>query len=52
VFNHFSKYLTKILLGDFEIKLQREDTFKLTAWNESLHKDSNDNSAEAAKSAT
>jgi exonuclease III len=30
VFDHFLKYHTKILLGDFNAKLGREDTFKLT----------------------
>jgi hypothetical protein len=43
VFNHFPKYHTKILLGDFNAKLGREDTFKLMIGNESLHEDSNDN---------
>jgi hypothetical protein len=33
----------EILLGDFRGKLGREDTFKLTIGNESLHEDSNDN---------
>jgi hypothetical protein len=32
----------KILLGDFNAKLGREDTFKPTIGNESLHEDSND----------
>jgi hypothetical protein len=43
VFNHFPKYHIKILLGDFNAKLGREDTFKPTIGNESLHEDSNDN---------
>ena len=30
VFDHFLKYRTKILLGDFNVKLGREDIFKLT----------------------
>jgi hypothetical protein len=34
----------KILLGDFNAKLGREDNFKPTIGNESLHEDSNDNS--------
>src|SRR5215470_15754843 len=33
----------KILLGDFNSKVGREGTFKLTIGNESLHQDSNDN---------
>jgi endonuclease/exonuclease/phosphatase family metal-dependent hydrolase len=33
----------KILLGDFNVKLGREDTFKPTIRNESVLQDSNDN---------
>ena len=33
----------KILLGDFYTKVGRENNFKLTIGNESLHQDSNDN---------
>ena len=33
----------KILLGDFNTKVGRENIFKLTIGNESLHQDSNDN---------
>jgi hypothetical protein len=33
----------KILLGDFNAKLGREDIFNPTIWNDSLHQDSNDN---------
>jgi hypothetical protein len=43
VFDHFSTYHTKILLGDFKAKLVKEDIFKLTIGNESLHQDRNDN---------
>jgi hypothetical protein len=43
VFDHFPKYHLKILLGDFNAKVGREDTFKPTIGNESLHPDSNDN---------
>jgi hypothetical protein len=43
VFDHFPKYHMKILLGDLNAKLWREDTFKSTIGNESLHEDSNDN---------
>jgi len=42
-FYHFPKYHMEILLGDFDAKLGREDIFKLTIGNESLHQDSNDN---------
>jgi hypothetical protein len=33
----------KILLGDFNVKVGREDIFKHTIGNESLHATSNDN---------
>ena len=33
----------KILLGDFNAKLRRQDIFKPINENESLHQDSNDN---------
>jgi hypothetical protein len=39
----FSKYHIKILLGDFNAKLGRENIFKPTIGNDSLHQDSNDN---------
>ena len=45
VFDHFPKYHVKILLGDFNAKGGRENIFKPTIGNESLHQDSNDNSA-------
>jgi exonuclease III len=37
VFDKFPKYHKKILLGDFNAKVGREDIFKLTIENESLH---------------
>jgi len=40
VFDHFSKYHIKILLEDFNVKLGRDDIFKPTNGNESLHEDS------------
>ena len=43
VFDHFPKYHMKILLGDFNAKLVKEDIFKLKIVNESLHQDRNDN---------
>jgi hypothetical protein len=39
----FPKYHMKILLGDFNAKVGREDISKPTIWNESLHKISNGN---------
>jgi exonuclease III len=43
VFDSFHEYHMKILLGDFNAKASREDIFKLTTGNESLHEISNDN---------
>ena len=43
VFDHFPRYHTKILLGDFNINVGRENIFNPTIGNESLHQDSNDN---------
>jgi exonuclease III len=43
VFDKFPKYHMTILLGDFNVKVRREDIFKPTIWNESLHEISNDN---------
>jgi len=44
----------KILLGDFNAKVEkeRENIFKPTVGNESLHQDSNDNDARILKFAT
>ena len=36
IFNHFPKYHMKILLGDFNAKVGRENIFKLIIGNESL----------------
>ena len=36
-FNHFPRYHMKILLGDFNAKVGRENIFKPTIGNESLH---------------
>jgi hypothetical protein len=38
----FPKYQMKILLGDFNAKVGREDIFKPTIGNKSLHEISND----------
>jgi hypothetical protein len=43
VFDKFPKYHMKILLGDSNAKIGREDIFKPTIGNESLHEISNDN---------
>jgi hypothetical protein len=42
VFDKFPKYCMKILLGDFNSKVGREDIFKPTTGNESLREISND----------
>ena len=42
VFDHFPRYM-KILLGDFNAKVGRENIFKPTIGNEGLHQVSNDN---------
>jgi hypothetical protein len=42
----------KILLGDFNAKLGRDNTFKPMIGNESLHEDSNDNGFRAVNFAT
>jgi endonuclease/exonuclease/phosphatase family metal-dependent hydrolase len=52
VFDKFPKYHTKIVLGDFNAKLGREDIFKPTIWNESLHEISNDNGVRLVNFAT
>jgi hypothetical protein len=43
VFDKFGRHPMKILLGDFNAKVGREDIFKPTIGNESLHEISNDN---------
>jgi hypothetical protein len=43
VFDQFPRYHMKILQGDFNAKVGREDIFKLIIGNESLHEASNDN---------
>jgi len=42
----------KILLRDFNAKQGRQNTFKLTTGNESLHQDSNDNGVRILNFAT
>jgi len=51
-FDHFPKYHTKIPLGDFNAKVGRENIFKPTIENESLHQDSNDNGGRNGNSDT
>ena len=52
VFDHFPKYDMKIILGDFNTKVGRENIFKPTTGNESLHQDSNDNGVRIVNIAT
>jgi hypothetical protein len=49
VFDKFPIYHMTILLGEFNAKVGREDIFKPTIWNESLHKVSNDNKVKSSK---
>jgi hypothetical protein len=42
IFDQFPRYHIKILLGDFNAKVGREDIFKLIISNESVHEVSND----------
>jgi hypothetical protein len=42
----------KILLGDFNAKVGKEDILKPTIWNESLHEISNDNGVRIVTFAT
>jgi len=52
VFDHFLKYHMKMLLGDFNAKVGRENIFKPTSGQESLHQDSNDNGVRLVNIAT
>jgi hypothetical protein len=52
VFDKFPKYHRKILLGDLNAKVGREDISKPTIGNESLHEISNDNGVRLANFAT
>jgi hypothetical protein len=52
VFDHFPKYYMKMLLGDFSAKVGRENIFKPTIAQESLHQDSNDNGVRIVNFAT
>jgi hypothetical protein len=52
VSDQFPRYHAKILLGDFNAKVGREDIFKPIIGNESLHEDSNDNGVRVVNFAT
>ena len=52
VFDHFPKYHVKILLGDLNAKVGRENTFKPTVVTKVLHNDSNDNGVRIVNFAT
>jgi hypothetical protein len=52
VFDQFPRYHMKILLGDFNAKVGREDIFKPVIGNESLYEASNDNGVRAVNFAT
>jgi hypothetical protein len=52
IFDKFLKYHIKILLGDISAKIGREDIFKPTIGNESLHEISNDNRVRVVNFAT
>jgi hypothetical protein len=52
VFNQFPRYHMKIMLGDINAKVGREDIFKPVIGKESLHEVSNDNRVRAVNFAT
>jgi exonuclease III len=52
VFDQFHRYHMKILLGDFNAEVGREDIFKPTIGNEGLHEASNDNGVRLINFAT
>ena len=52
VFYNFPKYHIKILLGDINAKVRRENILKPTNWNDNLHQDSNDDGVRLVKFAT
>jgi endonuclease/exonuclease/phosphatase family metal-dependent hydrolase len=52
VFDKFPKYRMKILLGDFNAKVGREDIFKPTIGNGSLHEINIDNGVRVVNFAT
>jgi hypothetical protein len=52
VFDKLPKYLMQILLRDLNAKVGREDIYKPTIGDESLHKISNDNGVRVVNIAT
>jgi hypothetical protein len=52
VFDQCPRYHMKILLGDFNANVEREDIFKPIIGNESLHEASNDNGVRVVNFAT
>jgi hypothetical protein len=52
VFDQFPRYHMKILIGDFNAKVGREDIFKPIIGNESLHEANNDNGVRVVNFAT
>jgi exonuclease III len=52
VFDQFPRYDMKILLGDFNAKVGREDIFNPTVGNENSHEISNDNGVRVVNFAT
>jgi hypothetical protein len=52
VFDKFPKYHMKILLGDLDAKVDKEDIFKPTIGNESSHEISNGNGVRLVNFAT
>ena len=52
VFDHFLKYHMKMLLGNFNEKVGRENILKPTTGQESLHQDSNGNRVRIVNFAT
>ena len=52
IFYYFPEYRVKIVLGDFKAKVGRENIFKPTIENESLHQDNNNNGVRIVNIAT
>ena len=52
MFDHFPKYHMNMLLGDFNAKVGKENIFKPTIGQESLHQDRNDNGVRLVNFAT
>ena len=52
VFGQFPKYQMKMLLGECNAKVGRENSFKPSIGQESLHQDRNDNGARLVNFAT